>query len=132
MNIVITGSRSIKDQVWIYNILLRHFKADDTMINGACRTGVDAVCEEFVRSQKSNIDLELMPADWEAHGRGAGPIRNKAMVKKADICLAFWDGKSRGTKSTIDYALQAGIELHVYVLKNKTPNSAALLRSASI
>jgi hypothetical protein len=35
-------------------------------------------------------------------GLGAGPIRNREMVRFATHCIAFWDGKSPGTKSLIE------------------------------
>lgn len=47
--------------------------------------------------------IELRP-DYQKHGRAATFIRNRAIVDSADIVVAFWDGKSRGTKYTIDYA----------------------------
>ena len=35
-------------------------------------------------------------------GKAAGIIRNKQIVEDADFCIIFWDGKSKGTKNTID------------------------------
>ena len=32
--------------------------------------------------------------------------RNKKMAEVCDYVICFWDGKSRGTKSMIDYALK--------------------------
>ena len=40
----------------------------------------------------------------EKYGRAAGPLRNEKMVECADLVVAFWDGRSRGTKSLIKYA----------------------------
>lgn len=37
-------------------------------------------------------------------GRGAGVMRNRQIVESSDYVIAFWDVKSRGTKSSIDYA----------------------------
>ena len=31
----------------------------------------------------------------------AGPIRNKEMAQNGDFLVAFWDGKSKGTKNMI-------------------------------
>lgn len=50
-----------------------------------------------------NLPCHMFPADWDKHGRAAGIIRNKQMGDFADELLAFWDGKSRGTKHMIDY-----------------------------
>ena len=61
-----------------------------------------------LKEQKQKLDEEqklhpeLFPADWDKHGRAAGPIRNKQMADYADVLIAVWDGKSRGTKNMID------------------------------
>jgi len=66
---------------------------------------------------------EVVKADWSA-GRGGGIRRNEAMFKKAvDISnlrsgvkvavLAFWDGKSHGTKHMIDFATANGANVTV-------------------
>lgn len=34
--------------------------------------------------------------------------RDRAMVEKADCVLAIWNGQSRGTKYTYDYAVKCG------------------------
>ena len=31
-------------------------------------------------------------------------VRNKAIVERADMIIAFWDGRSRGTAFVINYA----------------------------
>jgi hypothetical protein len=56
----------------------------------------------------------LFKADWDKHGKAAGPIRNQQMAQEADGLIAFWDGKSRGTKDMIQKALNYGLETHVY------------------
>jgi hypothetical protein len=38
----------------------------------------------------------------------AGPIRNKLIVEVCDEVIAFWDGKSTGTKHSINYAKELG------------------------
>lgn len=40
--------------------------------------------------------------------RGAGFARNGRIAEQADRVVAFWDGKSRGTKDTIDKARKMG------------------------
>lgn len=50
------------------------------------------------------IAVTEMRPDYEKHGRAATFIRNRAIVDRADVVVAFWDGKSRGTKYTLDYA----------------------------
>ena len=60
------------------------------------------------------VSVERHPADWDRHGKGAGPIRNRAMAKSgADRCLAFWDGESRGTLDMITVATKHGIPVRI-------------------
>jgi hypothetical protein len=43
------------------------------------------------------IPVKEFPADWDKHGKAAGPIRNKEMAEYADALLLIWDGSSRGS-----------------------------------
>lgn len=64
----------------------------------------------YQEAQKLGFYLETHPAKWEEHGKSAGFIRNAEMVSLgADLCLVFWNGKSAGTKHTMDLARKAGI-----------------------
>ena len=61
-----------------------------------------------------------MPANWEYYGKRAGMIRNGEMARYASedpdnegILIAFWDGKSRGTKGMINIAYRTGLEVVV-------------------
>jgi len=42
------------------------------------------------------LAVDVVHADWDAHGRRAGPIRNAEVVARSDRLVAFWNGKSRG------------------------------------
>lgn len=48
-----------------------------------------------------NMKIHTFPADWKTHPRSAGYIRNAEMGNFADVLVAFWDGKSKGTKHMI-------------------------------
>ena len=51
------------------------------MVNGMCPTGADAHAAEWVAEcGVHGQEIEKYPADWNAHGRAAGPIRNKEMA----------------------------------------------------
>lgn len=76
------------------------------IISGAAR-GADALAAEWARL--NNTELSEFPADWDAHGKSAGPIRNQKMLQegKPDLVLAFPGG--RGTQHMLRIAKFAGV-----------------------
>jgi len=77
-------------------------------------TGADALAESYAKLR--DIPIQVFPADWDTHGRAAGPIRNRQIVKASDLIVAFWDGKSPGTRSTKGLTEKAGKPfLHVKI-----------------
>ena len=63
-------------------------------------TGADELAKRYC--EERNISYQNYPADWNKFKKAAGPIRNGEMEKVATHLIAFWDGKSRGTKDMID------------------------------
>lgn len=55
----------------------------------------------------------MFPADWNKHGKAAGPILNAEMAEVADALIAFWDGKSRGTANMIQLAKDKGLKVAI-------------------
>lgn len=51
--------------------------------------------------------IRIKPA-WSRDGKAGGPLRNATIAKIADRMVAFWDGKSRGTKSAIEAMQKLG------------------------
>jgi hypothetical protein len=113
MRILVTGSRDWTDVAVIDDALreaVRGVPADEVVIvHGDCPTGADAIVDMLALA--SGFTVEKYPAQWEVHGKAAGPIRNAKMVEDgADVCLAFPQGVSRGTRGCIELAKVAGIE----------------------
>lgn len=77
------------------------------MARGADKTGLAIWREAGLRVHKYH-------ADWYNYGASAGYIRNKQMGNVAEALVAFWDGKSRGTKHMIDYMNQLGKPVHIF------------------
>ena len=80
------------------------------ILSGDCR-GADKLGERF--ALENGFLIERHPADWDTHGRAAGPIRNHEMAREADYVICFWDGISRGTKTMIDYAIREEKEIRI-------------------
>ena len=111
MRIIIAGSRTITEYSTVFNAM-NYLNLNPTAILSGCAEGVDKLGERWAKEHK--IRIERYPADWEKHGKKAGYIRNAEMVKNADWLVAIWDGKSKGTKHTIDLANKKGIKVFVY------------------
>ena len=70
------------------------------IITGGAR-GVDTVAAAY--ADRRGIPKQIILPDYTL-GKGAPLIRNKQIVKDADIVIAFWDGQSRGTLHAIKHA----------------------------
>ena len=81
-----------------------------TVISGGAR-GTDNLGELY--AIENGFDVKKYLPGWERYGKSAGPLRNKIMVDKADFIICFWNGKSRGTASTVKYAVKTGKPLRI-------------------
>lgn len=66
-------------------------------VTGCCPTGPDQVPYGIRKFVELKPKIKEFPADWDTHGRAAGPIRNRQMAEYADQLLLIWDGKSPGS-----------------------------------
>lgn len=66
---------------------------------GADKLGERYAHERYAHERK--LSIAVMNAEWSRLGKAAGPERNERMAQKADACIVFWDGKSRGTLNMI-------------------------------
>ena len=106
MRVIIAGGRDFKDykKLKIRLNMLRKLGWDiTTIISGGAR-GADKLGERY--ANENNIPIEKYPAKWAEFGRSAGYRRNVEMAENADALLAFWDGKSKGTRHMIDIAVE--------------------------
>lgn len=71
------------------------------VVSGGAK-GADSLAERFAKD--FNIPLVVHKANWNKYGKAAGMIRNKTIVEDSDFVIAFWNGKSRGTKNSIELA----------------------------
>ena len=104
--VVIAGCRDYNnyDEAKAYNdfCLSNIRKENNIVIVSGCASGADAIGERYAK--ENGFKVEKYPADWKTYGRSAGPRRNKQMAEVSDYVICFWDEKSRGTKSMLDFA----------------------------
>ncbi len=108
MKLLIAGSRSIKD----FDISPYIPENTDCIISGGA-TGIDALAEQY--ADKNRISKIILRPRYDLYKRAAPLKRNDEMVEMADMVLVVWDGASRGTKHTIDYAKKLNKEINVII-----------------
>lgn len=112
MRVIIAGSRKFEN----YRLLehkcdniLKNVKDVEIVSGGAY--GADRYGEMY--SVERGHKLKRFLADWDQHGKKAGMLRNIEMAEYADALIAFWDGKSAGTKHMIEEAKARGLKVRV-------------------
>lgn len=110
INLMIGGSRQVDNIPGVRNIIME----DIHMIMAECSpqtkiviieggaAGVDTLARLCAISL--GLEYRTFAADWERFGNIAGTLRNEVLIRHADFCLFYWDGKSTGTKDAIDLA----------------------------
>jgi len=107
MKILIVGGRDFNNYDLFLNIL-EYYKHDITSIISGGASGADSLAEKFATYY--GIDITVIKPDWNI-GKSAGIIRNSKMIDmNPDMVIAFWDGKSKGTKDTIKKAYNKKID----------------------
>ncbi len=108
MKIAIVGSRELGN-ISFAEELERHITLHscDAIISGGAK-GIDSLAAQYARQHELEL-IEFRP-DYAKNGRGATFIRNREIVDNSDMVVAFWNGTSKGTKYTIDYANKKGVK----------------------
>ena len=111
---IIAGGRNFNNYELLremcYHMLSKKKDTHKVIVVSGHAAGADALGEVYALER--GFGLETYPADW-SRGRMAGPLRNERMARVADALIAFWDGKSRGTKNIIDLANMKGIPVRI-------------------
>jgi hypothetical protein len=114
MKVIVAGGRDFKDKATLraeLNSLCKDVSREDMEIVCGMAKGADLLGYEVANDV--GVKVVEFPANWGEHGKSAGPIRNKEMADYGDTLLAFWDGRSRGTKNMIDTATKQGLLVKV-------------------
>lgn len=108
MKVLVCGGRDYTDSETLFRELDRlhaqhHFQ---TVISGLAR-GADSLARDWAKIRQ--IPFVGYPAQWDLHGRSAGPMRNIEMLRegKPDLVVAFPGG--RGTQHMTAIASAAGV-----------------------
>ena len=108
MKIVIIGSRNLTAEN-----LGEYLPPECTEIVSGGAKGIDSCAADYARANGLTL-TEFLP-DYKKYGRGAPLVRNKQIVDYADLVIAFWNGESKGTRFTVNYAQKQGKPVKIVV-----------------
>lgn len=112
--LIVAGSRAFEDYDRMaadLDQLLSQRMPDVEIVCGMCPSGADALAVRYARER--GLQLKEFPADWHVWGKAAGPIRNDRMAVYAHALVAYWDGKSKGTRNMIRCAQMRDLRIVV-------------------
>jgi len=119
MRVAVVGSRTATQKD--YAALVAHIPANASEIVSGGAQGVDTLARQYAKEHRL-ILTEFLP-DYEAeteNPRAAPLLRNQKIVDYADYIIAFWDGRSKGTRYTIQYAHKQNKPVKLVLLKAGT------------
>jgi len=112
MKVAVIGSRGL-----VVPNLGEFLPPDTTEIVSGGAKGVDTSARGYAIAHGIKL-TEFLP-DYKTHGQAAPLKRNLSIIAHAQTVLAFWDGKSRGTKYVIDNCRKLGVPVKVFMPDEK-------------
>ena len=127
IKIIVAGGRDFNDYTKMKEIIEKIVKSHDLLPNNVMiisggADGTDKLAERVANDNQ--YILKVFPAKWDTTGEYAGFIRNSDMAYECNYlkdreghipCLiAFWNGKSVGTRSMIHLAMDYNMEIHIF------------------
>ena len=114
LKVIVAGTRSFKDYALLkekLDLYLSHYPSESLEIVSGKAKGADSLGEQY--ATENEISIAEFPADWDSYGKRAGYLRNEQMAEYADCLVAFWNGKSVGTRHMIDLARKHGLKVRI-------------------
>ena len=108
MKVAVIGSRGLT-----VNDLGKYLPKDTTEIVSGGAKGIDTCARDYALTHDIKL-TEFLP-EYNKYGRGAPLKRNLQIIEYADVVIAFWDGKSKGTKYVIDNCKKQSVQVDVHI-----------------
>ena len=108
MKIAVVGSRNLNVEIG------RYIPSEITLLISGGAKGIDTLAERW--ADENNVPKMIFKPDYQKYGKFAPLIRNEKIVNGADVIIAIWDGKSHGTKYTIDYSHEQKKKVKIFLI----------------
>jgi NADP-dependent 3-hydroxy acid dehydrogenase YdfG len=121
MRVAIVGSRRFSEPSRVSDYV-NALPPRASIITGSA-SGVDAAATKAARTK--GIPVQVIPASFdELADASRSAARNQRLIDACDVLVAFWDGSSKGTRATVERAMDSGKEVHVFVSGGGAPGSS--------
>jgi len=109
MRVLVCGGRTFDNWELLAGVLdgLEPMQAS-VIIHGAA-PGADTLAGRWAELRR--VPVEAFPAEWEKHGRAAGPIRNARMLAEGKPALVVAFPGGRGTANMVKQARAVNVEV---------------------
>lgn len=125
--VLVCGGRDFDDDRHLSDTLCGlHSRRPITLVVHGAASGADTMAAGWAWDM--GVPVEAVPADWNKHGRAAGPIRNQKMLDEyePDVVIAFPGG--RGTRDMMTRAKASGYS--VVEILPRTPQATDVSNEA--
>ena len=110
MKLAIIGSRVIEN----LNLSKYINEKPDVVISGGAK-GIDTIAWKW--AVENGIEIIVHKPNYNKHGKWAALRRNDIIIDEADKIIAFWNGKSTGTKYVIERAKKLNKPLEIILIE---------------
>lgn len=115
IKVLVTGSRTYSNYGLMCHVLdtIHRMTGISMVVEGGAK-GADRMAKTWAGHR--GVPVDTVHAEWQKYGNGAGPIRNRQMLKKhpdVDVVLAFGKGRG-GTDDMVARARKAGYLVEEY------------------
>ena len=117
MRVMICGSRTVQDKdVKIVHDRIALLNPEEDVIMHGGATGIDTLAQIACGRPSDPMPLCYPLRPINPNNKAHYLYRNVELITMCDKVIAFWDGKSTGTKFVIDYAKARGKPIEVILI----------------
>ena len=115
MRVAIIGSRELNggDEL-CYEKICGAVPRNCTEIVSGGAGGIDTLAEKYAR--ENALMFKRFEPEYNKYGKSAPLMRNGQIIEYANLALAFWDGKSRGTAQVIKICCEIGKPVEIFLI----------------
>lgn len=115
MKVAVIGSRSARPETLAQIMNVLPAGCSEIISGGAA--GIDLLAQRA--ADTLHLHYTCIRPRYRRYGRAAPLIRNRSIVDRADLVLAFWDGRSKGTRQALGYCIRSRKPFRIFLIDSR-------------